>query len=263
MTIRRVLSSNADPADYLTGANLAFGNWGDEQTFAWAFRGGEIVFLDDERGRPVAASGINYRTLVDGMPIAIISGAWTSLAARGTGAFARLIEATHLAARERHATTIAFGRMDNISRRRVEDAGAQITATFYCRSLPQGEPEEPPASLDHLEGGLYTFPSSFCYTSEEWRRQFLERPRATIECVGRQGEWAAIVERAADFDRVHAVTHEAALPLLAARAHAEGRRLFWFALTPPSLPCEWTDGFLSTFPPADVTAWSLQNGDRM
>ncbi len=263
MTIRRVLSSDVDPADYLDGANQAFGHWGDEQTFAWAFRGGEIVFLDDERGRPVSASGINYRTLVDGTSIAIISGAWTSPVARGTGAFARLIEATHLAARERHATTISFGRMDNVSRRRVEDAGAQTTATFYCRSLPQGEPEAPPASLDHLDPGSYTFPSSISYAPEEWRRQFLERPHATIECVGRPGEWAAIIERAADFDRVHAVSDETALPLLAARAHAEGRRLFWFALTPPSLPCEWTDGFLSTFPPTDVIAWRLQNGDRM
>jgi hypothetical protein len=263
MRLRRVLASDADPADYLTGANLAFGNWGDEQTFAWAFRDGEILFLEDASGQPVAASGINYRALVDGTPIAIISGAWTSPAARGTGAFARLIEATHLAARERHATTIAFGRMDNISRRRVEDAGAQIWPTFYCRSLPQSSPEGPPPSLDHLDPGMYAFPSSFRYTSEEWRRQYLERPHATIECVGQPGEWAAIVERAADFDRVHAVTDKTALPLLAARAHAEGRRLFWFALKQPSLPCEWTDGFLSTFPPADVTAWSLQNGDRM
>ena len=263
MRLRRVLASDADPAAYLSGANRAFGNWGDELTFAWAFRDGEILFLDDASGQPVAASGINYRTLLDGRTIAIISGAWTSPAARGTGAFARLIEATHLAARERDAITIAFGRMDNISRRRVADAGAQIRATFYCRSLPQIAPGEPPASLDHLDPSLYAFPSSFRYTSEEWRRQFLERPNATIECVGQLGEWAAIVEKAADVDRVHAVTHEPALPLLAARAHAEGRLLFWFALKQPSLPCEWTDGFLSTFPPADVTAWSLQNGDRM
>jgi hypothetical protein len=260
MKIRRARACDTDPADYLAGANLAFGHWGDEATFAWAFRGGELLFLDDDNGRPVAASGINYRTLLDGRQVAIITGAWTSPAARGTGAFAQLIEATHAAARERDAITISFGRMDNISRRRVDAAGAQVYPTFYCRSLaPDAEPEQ----LDPLDPGAFPFPTAFRYTPEEWRTQFLDRPHALIECIGRRGEWAAVVERTTDFDRVHAVSHDRALPALAARAHAAGRRLFWFTLTPPSLACEWTEGFLATFPPADVSAWEIQNGDRM
>ncbi|MEA2163545.1 MAG: hypothetical protein QOK37_1672 [Thermoanaerobaculia bacterium] len=263
MRLRRVLASDADPADYLIGANRAFGNWGDELTFRWAFRGGEILFWDDEGGKPVAASGISYRTLIDGREMVIISGSWTSPAARGTGAFARLIEATHMVARERQAITIGFGRMENISRQRLKAAGAEMHATFYCRSGPQSAPERPPVSLDPLDPSLYVFPSFFRYTTEEWRRQFIERPHAAIECVGRRGEWAAIVERAAEFDRVHAVSDEAYLPLLAARVHAEARRLFWFSMRQPSIPCEWTDGFCSTFPPSDVSAWTFQNGDRM
>lgn len=260
MRIRRVPAGDTDPADYLAGANLAFGHWGDEATFAWAFRGGELLFLDDDNGRPVCASGINYRTLLDGRQVAIITGAWTSPAARGTGAFAQLIEATHNVARERDAITISFGRMDNPSRRRVEAAGARIHTTFYCRSLaPDAEPEP----LDPLDPGPFHFPTVFRYTPEEWRTQFLERPHALVECVGRRGEWAAAVERTTDFDRVHAVSHDQALPALAARAHATGRRLFWFTLTPPSLACESTEGFLATFPPADVSAWEIQNGDRM
>ncbi len=260
MRIRRALASDTDPADYIDGANRAFGKWGDEATFAWAFRGGELLFLDDDSGRPVAASGINYRTLLDGRQVAIITGAWTSPAARGAGAFLQLIEATHVAARERDAITLGFGRMDNASRRRVEASGAHVHKTFYCRSLA---PDAQPEPLDHLDPGACHFPTSFRYTPAEWRTQFLERPRALIECIGRRGEWAAIVERTTDFDRVHAVSNDQALPALAARAHAAGRRLFWFTLTRPSLACESIEGFLSTFPPVDVSAWEIQNGDRM
>lgn len=260
MRIRRIAAAAVDPADYLTGANAAFGHWGDEATFAWAFRGGEILFLDDEGGRPVAASGINYRTLHDGRQATVITGAWTSPAARGLRAFARLIEATHAAARERGAITLGFGRMDNVSRRRVEAAGAEVQASFYCRSTGAGAREE---SLDVIEPEPAMFSTGFRYTPGEWRAQFLERPHAHIECVGRRGEWAAIVERAGEFDRVHALSHEHALPMLAARAHAAGHRLFWFTLRQPPLECEWTDGFLSTFPPENVSSWEFQNGDRM
>jgi hypothetical protein len=263
MRVRRLLASDTDPAEYLAGANLAFGHWGDEARFAWAFRGGEILFLDDKSGYPVAASGINYRTLLDGQQVAIISGAWTSPAARGAGAFGRLIEATHVAARERDAITLGFGRMDNVSRRRVEESGARVHATFYCRSLEPDASGAPLESLDRLDPDALDFPTAFLYTRAEWRTQFLDRPHALVQCLGRRGEWAAIVEQATGFDRVHAVSDERALPVLAARAHAAGRRLFWFTLKRPSLACEWTDGFLSTFPPADVSAWEIQNGDRM
>lgn len=264
MRIRRVLAADADPAEYLAGANAAFDHWGDEATFAWAFRGGELLFMDGDDGRPVCASGINYRTLFDGRQVAIISGAWTSPAGRGLGVFARLIEETHAIARESNRLTISFGRMDNVSRRRVEAAGAQVHPTYYCRSLwTTDNPVCPPLDLDRQDCLSSMFPTAFRYTPAEWRTQFLERPHADIECVGRRGEWAAIIERSAGFDRVLAVSHEHALPLLASRAHANGQRLFWFALQPPALACEWTDGFFATFPPADVSAWPLQNGDRM
>jgi broad specificity phosphatase PhoE len=156
--------------------------------------------------------------------------------------------------------------MDNTSRRRVEAAGAQVHATFYCRSVGTGIADaalESPESLDRLDPDAFRFPTTFRYTPSEWRTQFLDRPHARIECIGRDGDWAAIVEHSPDFDRVHAVSHEKALPALMARAHAAGRRLFWFSLKPPSLACEWTDGFLATFPPANVSDWELQNGDRM
>jgi hypothetical protein len=70
------------------------------------------------------------------------------------------------------------------------------------------------------------------------------------------------VETTEEFDRVHAVADERLLPSLAARAHASGRRLFWYTTRPPSMPCEWTSGFVATLPPARVD-WYLQNGDRV
>jgi len=255
MKIRRVRASEADPAEYIAGANEAFGHWGDEALFAWAFRGGKLLFLDDDAGRVIAGSGINYRTLVDGREIVIISGAWTAQAGRGVGAFTRLIEATHEVARERDAITIAFGRMDNVSCRRLAAAGAEVHPTFYCRSAA---PHPPAAPSPRNAGRGAIFRSSFRYTAEEWRAQFIERPHAEITCLE-----DAIVERTDDFDRVHAVSDDSVLPALAARAHAAGRRLFWFTLRKPSIECEWTDGFLTTFPATDISDWELQNGDRM
>lgn len=264
MKLRRVLAAGADPAEYLAGANLAFGKWGDEATFAWAFRGGELLFVDDDDGSVVAASGINYRTLVDGRQGAIMTGSWTSPERRGAGLFARLIAATHEVAREREAITLAFVRADNASRRRLEAAGAQLHASFYCRSMwGTDNPVCPPLELDRQDCLSSMFRTGFRYTPDEWRAQFLERPHAHIECVGVRGEWAAVVEHTADFDRVHAISHDDALPLLASRAHAAGRRLFWFTMQRPSLACEWTDGFFTTFPPADVSGWRIQNGDRI
>lgn len=230
-----------------------FGEWGDESTFAWAFRGGEILFLDDARGRPVAASGINYRTLHDGGEVAIITGAWTLPEARGQKAFLRLILATHEIARQRNAIVLGLGRMDNASRWRVEEAGAVVHASYYCRSLTTDHNE-----LDVLDPDPSMFRTAFRYGESEWRAQFLERPHAQIECVGRRGEWAAIIERTSEFDRIHLISDVLALPQA-----QRGRRLFWYALERPVPECEWTDGFLSTFPSTDVSHWAMQNGDRM
>jgi GNAT superfamily N-acetyltransferase len=264
MKLRRVAAADIDPREYVDGANRVFGAWGDEATFRWAFRGdAEILFLDD-----VAASGITYRMLRGGHPVAIITGSWTLPEARGRGAFTRLVEAAKEIARERGAVVLGFTRRDNASSRRLEAAGFTMTPTFYCRSIPPQAKEIPPipfASLgiDRDEPLPPMFSSSFVYSPQEWRAQFLERPHAHIDCIGRPGEWTAIVERAEEFDRVLAVSDPAALPELAAHAHASGRRLFWFALSRPPIDCEWTDGFLAVIPELPVRGFTMQNGDRM
>ena len=259
MKLRRVRAAEADPREYLAGANAAFGDWGDEARFAWAFRGdSELLFLEDD-GRVLAGSGVTFRTLCGGGSAAIISGAWTLPEARRRGGLTQIVEATREIARRRDGVVLAFMRSDNPSRRRLAAAGARMHPTYYCRSLAAVEGE----TLEPADVEASMFPSSFVYTPAEWRAQFLERPGTRIECIGRRGEWSAVVERATESDRVHAVSDERALPHLAARAHAAGRRLFWFTSKRSSLTCEWTDGFLTELGASSVSDWILQNGDRM
>src|SRR5258708_14792865 len=116
MRLRRVAASEIDPREYIEGANMAFGHWGDLPLFTWVFRdGAEILFLDDERGRAVAGSGIVYRTLGSGQRAAIMTGSWTLPESRGRGALSRMAQATFEAATESHAVTLAFGRPENAS----------------------------------------------------------------------------------------------------------------------------------------------------
>jgi hypothetical protein len=255
MKIRVISAGDAEARPFLDGANEAFGHWGDEVFFDWAFRrvmagrAADLLYLEDESGRTIAGSAITYRRLPDRLA-AIIAGSWTRAEARGRGAFSRMLEATRDRARESGAVVLGFGRMENASRRRFDAVNAGMHPTYYCRSLPV----EQRMDLDVLDPAL--LPSSFVYTEEEWRSQFLERPGARVECVGRRGEWSAIIEHMTDFDRVHAISDESALPQLAAR------RLFWYSCTKPSMACEWTEGFLSTLP-ALTRDWQFQNGDRM
>lgn len=260
MRLRRLAASAVHPQQYLEGANLCFGHWGDEATFRWVFRDdAEMLFIEDQAGRTIAASGITWRTLRSGLRAAIMTGSWTLPQARGLGAFSSMLEATRAAALERNAVVLAFVRMENASRRRLAAAGADLHPTYYCRSTRAAQTAPP---LDTVDPDPALFPSDFLYTADEWRMQFLRRPNADLECVGHRGTWAAVIERASEFDRVHAISRTDALPLLAARAHARGRRLFWFATRPPAFECEWTDGFLASLPPL-VTEWAIQNGDRM
>lgn len=266
MNVRRAPARDVDPREYLDGANAAFGRWGDAAMFTWAFRDdAEILFLDDGERRATAGTGITWRLLSDGRHAAIMTGSWTLPEARGRGAFSQLFQATREIASERDAVLLAFVRADNASARVLAAGGAEMHPTFYCRSTVASSVAEELDALD-ADPSLFTTLGmtrvTFVYTPDQWRAQFLLRPNARIECVGRRGEWAAVVESTADFDRVHALSDDAFLPQLATRAHACGRRLFWFATRRPILECEWTDGFLASLPGV-TTGWDLQNGDRM
>ncbi len=220
----------------------------------------EILLLDDAAGHPMAGAGITFRTLHDGRRAAIMTGAWTLPEARGLGAFSLLLRTVCEVAAECNGVMLGFVRGENVSARGLVTAAAAMWPAFYCRSTAAHD--LPPPRLEPVDPDPSLFPSSFVYTTEQWHAQFLARPHARIECLGLRGSWAAIVESAADFDRVHAVSDPAALPPLAARAHARGRRLFWYTTQPPAMACEWTDGFVGSVPDAAIE-WNLQNGDRM
>jgi GNAT superfamily N-acetyltransferase len=259
MNVRRVSAALADPHEFLDGANRAFGQWGDEATFRWAFRGdAELLFLDG-----VAAFGIVWRTLTSGERAAIITGAWTLPEARRLGAFSRLVGVAREVAQEREAIVLGFVRAENPSARGLASAGGSLVPTFYCRAEARVCRQARSPALSVLDPDRSVFNSSFVYSADEWRAQFLERPHAELECVGVRGEWMAIVERTREFDRVHAISDVGALSSLVLRAHAAGRRLFWFSTTRPAIECEWTDGFLAVVGTSAFSDWELQNGDRM
>jgi GNAT superfamily N-acetyltransferase len=265
VNIRRVRAADAAPEEYLRGANEAFGEWGDDATYRWAFRDNtELLFVDDG-GVTIAASAILERTLADGGRAAIIAGSWTLPAARGRGVFARILDETCAIAAENGALLFGFGRRENASARRFDAVGAGMHRSFYCRSTDTRRGE----SITNIEPDFASFRSSFRYTREEWQAQFLDRPHAQIDCVGVAGEWSAIVERRPDFDRVHAITNASKLPSLVARAHAAGRRLFCYTTRVACAELlaahgfEWTEGFVSTIPASPFTGWDFQNGDRM
>jgi hypothetical protein len=274
MKLRVIPAAGADAGEFLRGANAAFGAWGGEAMFDWAFRrrmsgrAADLLYLDDG-GVTLAGSAVTWRTVAfeDGSTRlgAIMTGSWTLPESRGRGAFTRMVDATNELASEQGALVLGFGRMENASGRRLEAGGAALHPAFYCRSVEAGGLEEP---LDLFEPEPELFGSTsgarFVYTEAEWRSQFLQRPGARVECVGRRGEWAAVVETAGEFDRVHAVSDVAQIPLLAARAHARGRRLFWYTTRAPEAESvEWTAGFLSVWGDLRPRDWDFQNGDRM
>lgn len=281
----RVLSASAtevDAARYVAGANAAFGEWGDEETFDWAFRqtpGGrppaDILFVE-AAGRVVAGSAIVHRAVRgptgEARPAAIIAGSWTLPEARGAGAFMRVACATADVARSRGAIFLGFLRAENGSRRRLEAIGAGMHPAAYGRSSGAAPPARPPV-LETLDPEPDLFPpeegTAFAYDAAAWRHQFLGRPGAHVECVGRRGEWAALVETRGGVDQVHLLSGDGALSPLLARAAAAGRRLFCYATAAPriaalrALGFEIGEGLVAALPPPAVTDWSFQNGDRM
>jgi hypothetical protein len=275
-------AAEVDAGRYLPGANAAFGHWGDEKTFDWAFRqtpGGrppaDILFTE-AAGRVVAGSAIVHRTLRaptgEVRPVAIMAGSWTLPEARGTGAFTRMARETADIARSRGALLLAFVRAENGSRRRLEALGAGMHRAAYGRSSAPAAPGGPPV-LDTLDPEPALFPpgdgTGIAYDAAAWRHQFLDRPGAHVECVGRRGEWAALVETRGGADQVHLLSDHAALAPLLARAGAAGRRLLCYATTEPridalrALGFEVGAGFVAALPPPSLTDWSFQNGDRM
>jgi predicted N-acetyltransferase YhbS len=274
-----------DAGEIVAGLNEAFGSWGDRRLFDWAFTRPGAGLLPDmlvvrEEGRLIASSAVTYRRAVSEAGLegiaAIIGGSWTAAKARGRGIFGELLRRSIELARGRGvAVVIGMGREDNLSRRAFDTAGAQFQQAAYCRSTGAVIPVEP---LDLLTPDPTRFlprasHSHFAYADDEWREQFIERP-GPVECVGREGEWIALVERSSAFDRLIALSAASseswrrAVAMLAASAHDRERRLFVY--TSIAEERDWlagngfevTAGFIPMIPPGEFTGWHFQNGDR-
>ena len=243
-----------DVPRYLAALNRCFPGWGDERTFAWAFRGADFI-VEDEAG-----SAVTYRDVDNGTRAAIMTGSWTLPEARGRGHFSRIIEKSLELARARDAAMLlAFVTASNASRRRLEAAGAVMVPAFYCRS-ERGRPARSEWSSRPVADGARDgrAPVRFIYTEEEWRTQFLERPRPTKQISGEH--WSAVVEPAEDHTRVHHIAGD-----FSAAIASLGAVFFYTTVVSRAQGFDVTDGFLAVLPLRGdaIVDWDLQNGDRV
>lgn len=293
------LNPSGAEATYLQSLNVCFPGWGNEDTFRWAFCrrvGGpatDLMMLRDS-GELIAGSAVSYRQLV--LPtgrqalVGIMTGSWTLPAARGKGAFTRIIEASvELTRGHGGALLLAFVTETNASFRRLEAAGSNLFPTRYVSSpigfTPRGatdftERSPAPADFERFETQR-PIGAHFGYASAgEWSGQFLARAQHPVLVENADG--GALVETHGDFDRVQAiaaVTDDRRASVIAAclsRAHARGKRVFLFE-SQPGRAERWThdlglsaaNGFLTALPASASTPmekieqWSIDSGDRM
>lgn len=296
-------------APYLAGLNACFTNWGGVAMYRWCFERAFDGLLPDlltlkERGELVAGSAVSYRRARVGngtpMCVGIMTGSWTLPAARRRGYFTQLIEESRRVAAQRGAALLlAFVTASNPSYRRLVEAGAAKWDSYYLASPPGAPPFESnvrvePISdcrratekiLARLTG--QTDGARLCYSWDEWRSQFLERPEE-IECLSIDGDNLAIVEKNGQADRVQFLScaddarFATSLHGLYARAAARGRTVMLFTtrsrwhIISTQLGLECQPGYLLALT-ADENArraslpgdgwhqveWDLQSGDRM
>lgn len=296
---------------YLQSLNACFPGWGDERAFEWALRrrvGGPAtdLMLLREGGELLAGSAVSYRTLetVSGKRalVGIMTGSWTLPAARGRGAFTKIIDESVALTREHGgALLLAFVTETNASFRRLEAAGSALFPTRYvsgraglsATAARVGIERDATAARDWFTRFEEARPAGahFAYASEgEWASQHLDRPGQPV-LVEVEGTGAALVETHGDFDRVQAIAargDDARLQVIASclqRAASRGKRLFLFESKPPraerlvqELGLDAAKGYLTALPADEAASetflggvplaqafpdWSLDSGDRM
>ena len=250
-------------AEYLTGLNRCFPNWGGPDTYRWAFERTvgaappDLMAIRQNEGL-VAGSAISYRqvALARGgrLDVGIMTGSWTLPEARGKGYFSRMIEeSVGLASQRRAALLLAFVTEDNPSARRLRAAGSAVFPTFYLFSTP--ETPRPESSLeprvlpdgDNIFGDIVSIREAeqagftrFVYpTTDAWLSQFVERP-GNIDVLALDGGAWCVIERSQTSDRVQLIvvdrasgmTLGACLRGLLRHASERTRQLFLFATQP-------------------------------
>lgn len=288
---------------YLECLNRCFPGWGGPSQFEWAFKrvvGGPPadLMLLREGDELIAGSAVSYRRVRtrqgrEGL-VGIMTGSWTLPAARGRGAFTRIIdESVRLTRQHGGAALLAFVTETNASFRRLEAAGSTLFPTRYVSSpLGLEAPARPfveraataddAARFTHVAGTThFAYPSS-----ADWAGQLLQRPTppTLVEHAGA----VALVETHGDFDRLQAlgaaddVAREALVAACLHRAVTRGKRLFFFE-TQLARAARWEQlgltaapGYLTALAAvpgqlAQLTSaglsglapWSIDSGDRM
>jgi GNAT superfamily N-acetyltransferase len=246
-------------AEYLTGLNRCFPDWGGPDTYHWAFErtvgaaAPDLMAIRQNEGL-VAGSAISYRRVAlargASMDVGIMTGSWTLPEARGQGYFSRMIEeSVRLANQRRAALLLAFVTEDNPSARRLTAAGSALFPTFYLFSTPETPRTESSLELRRVSdiGAILSKLLSireaeqadftrFVYpSSDAWVSQFLERP-GNIEVLAVDGGAWIVLERTPTSDRVQLMVVDRSSRLTAAgclrallrRARDRGRQLFFF-----------------------------------
>ncbi len=275
---------------YLEYLNRCFDDWGGTGMYRWCFErsvGGleaDIMVLK-KNGVILGGSAVTYRkALIRSVPVdvAIMTGSWTLPESRRKGCFTRIInESLGLAKNKGAAFLLAFVTNRNASLNRLAGEGAALFPTHYLVSGENALPQEAKLEISavrDVEGAVAEMYRAveanmndrprFMYTLEEWRSQFIDRPEE-IELISIGGACLAVIEKKNNFDRVLALTHDAALPFeevlkaLLKRTLNDGRRLFLFTTSTAwkdsavKLGFDHIPGYLTTLVPDEKMLMSV------
>ena len=298
--LTRRLVDRGDAAErqrYIASLEAAFGAWGDDRRFTWAFDRScgagpaDLAVLVDREGRWVAGSALVHRLVrapSGAVEVAgIISSSWTLPEGRGRGCLSHFVAWSQEVVRARGGSIVlAFMTESNASRRRLAAAGADLIPTSYALwEQPAGGEGAPPTACGDPHTSLaeralrpvrgahgFDYPDA-----DAWASQLLARPDP-VEVVRVPGG-AAVIERGPDTDRLLAAIADdpaaqldptAVIATLLAGAARRGRKLFAFAIDPAwaaasrRLGARMQIGRLTVLDDQRRGApWRFASGDRM
>lgn len=243
-------------SSYIEYLNQCFGDWGNIDVYNWYFNRqvgnlkADIMILKKD-GEIIAGSGVSYRKVLlannSRITVGIMTGSWTLPSARGQGCFTKIIEESVAVASDKGATfLLAFVTENNVSFRRLLNAGASLFKTYYLFSndntpLPKSDctiysPPYGGEEVKRIFGRLMKKQSGFThftYNFKEWKLQFLDRPTKTeLLCIN--DTCFAIIEKKGIFDRVlilsfdKEITFGDSIKALLKRSINNERKLFLF-----------------------------------
>lgn len=282
---------------FLAGLNRAFGEWGDERQFAWAFaRAGEEppaeLFVAEEDGVPIAGIALVYRQIAQGAAaprlMGCLSGAWALPDRLRKGLFGELCRTATARTLERGgAAAIAFiagGRASAATVKAMSVSHAE-GAAFEAPPGWAGAVQERlvPCDLDAAAAACLDRPCSkdtigILHDAASWRRQMMDRPRpvstfrltdGTVAVIEHSVSAMCLLDQSSS-DRAAIVR---VFRALAWYANENGRSLSVNLFEPAAITALSALGlaprthrlFVFAAEPgfADAGKWRIANGDRM